>query len=117
MEQMHRIVNGKKVFLTEEEISEIQKEWNSKKTFRQYEQELTNLVQIMLDTKVKELWYDNMNEVVQFSTIENKWKIEADILLLWNVKIWELVEQHLNSVEEDSPQNFEFIHTLPKLKI
>lgn len=117
MEQMHRIVNGKKVFLTEEEISEIQKEWNSKKTFKQYEQELTNLVQIMLDTKVKELWYDSMNEVVQFSVINNKWKQEADILLLWNAEIWELTEQHLGSSEENIPQDFEFINTLPKLKI
>ena len=114
MEQLHKIVNGEKVFLTEEEVIEIQKEWTSKKTFEQYKQELTNLVQIILDIKVKELWYDNMNEVVQFSTVENKWKTEAETLLLWNAQIWELVEQHLELITTDVPQDFEFINTLPK---
>ena len=71
----------------------------------------------MLDAKSKELWYDNMNEVVQFSIVENKWKQEAESLLLWNAKIWELTEQHLNSSEENTPQDFEFINTLPKLEI
>ena len=115
MEKLHKLVNGIQVDLTEEEILQITSEWefSSKFTFEQYKLQLTTQVQYLIDNTAKQLWYDSMLDVTQYSLVNNKWKQEADSLLLWNSQVWELVELHFNSIT-NVPQDFSFIDILPK---
>lgn len=109
----HKLVGDERIELTDDEADAIMAEWEANLAdIVPYKQSIDTKVQQLLDAKAIEYRYDNMQQVAQFSNVDNEYQAEALDLLDWNARVWELTEAHIAEVSEIP--DYDFIETLPK---
>lgn len=81
-EEQFNSLNGKRVGIVDGELIEIPK------TPEELKVEISNTIQEMLDTKAKELRYDNMNAVAKYIGFDNYFRVEAESLAKWCADCW-----------------------------
>lgn len=118
---LYRTVDGVQVELTPEEEAEVLAEWaantpTDEDRLNEYKNTTTQAVQKMINDTVKNYWYDSIDEVPQFSVVDNQWKNEATQILEWNASTWELVNTYYSNLTLETI-NPDFINTLPSLTL
>ena len=76
---------GDKVAMTAEEV---EMHLNPPKTQEQVKAEITQAIQNMLDSKAKELRYDNIMSARSYAGFENPFQAEAQSLAVWCANVW-----------------------------
>lgn len=76
---------GDKVLMTTEEVN-LHK--NPPKTLEQQQSEISNAIQSMLDTKARELRYDNILSARSYAGYPNPYQTEAQSLAVWASDCW-----------------------------
>jgi len=76
---------GSKIELTSEEL---EAHINPPKTLEQLKAELTSAIETLLDTKAKELRYDNMVSARSYVGFTNPFQVEALALAVWGANCW-----------------------------
>lgn len=81
-EEQFNKYNGKRVGIVDGELVEIPK------TEEELKAKISNAIQSLLDTRARELRYDNMNAVAKYLGFDNYFRAEAESLAKWCADCW-----------------------------
>lgn len=109
--ELHRLVNGEKVEITEIQKSEIHSDVWSKENYCIL---ITKQIQSIIDSQAQELDYDDIKDVPTENFEGGVYQQEAVSLLTWASNLWLLRDAYFNRVNSEQDIDNNFINSLPK---
>jgi len=111
--ELHRLVNGKKVSITQEEYNAIHASENiwDKKTYFLF---ITKQIQEIVDNQAREFDYDDIKDVPTENFEGGTYEQEAISLLSWASNLWLLRDTYFKTVNSEQDIDNNFIENLPK---